>query len=194
MADDIDSPEWETDPELWESVGLGGEFLPGICTVEDAKASSRIDKRKPRGRHGARLVGTGDNIAEFRITMTIWTREQHEAWKDLFPKINPRRANAGDAIDIVHAGLAEIGITSVYIKSVSALVPGGFHGSRTATIQVIEHTDSSSSNRRRRNATRPVNNSNSQLPDAVFDPFIGRSQSANSAESRSPMASGAADP
>jgi hypothetical protein len=191
MADDLDLPEWETAPELWNGCGLGGYQLPGIVTVEDASTGRRLDTKKAPGADGAGIADKGLELAKFKITVTIWTQEHLTAWRDMQPTILPReRVSERKALEIVHPALVDLGITSVYVQKITALVPGSIPGARTATIHVVEYIPKPT---RRRGRAGAVNSSQTDANESNST-WNGPGRQLGDAASQSPSATGAAEP
>lgn len=81
---------WDDSPDLWDTVVLGDEQLPGIARVR-ATHGRKLDAKSAAGSNGARIVDKGYEAAKVEITLKIWTKEQLETWFRIAPTLTYRR-------------------------------------------------------------------------------------------------------
>jgi hypothetical protein len=136
----------------WDCVRLGGMQVPGLCKV-GAQASKRIQQKKQNGNDGATPTLRGYNPAKITLNVRIWTPAQYDAYKSLIAQVWPR-AGKGSTIalalapaavtqngawDIAHPSLSDLGISSMIIEGVTALVPDGTPGVMTSQISGFQY-------------------------------------------------------
>lgn len=90
MADLDVSIFWDDSPDLWDTVYLGGNALPGIARVT-ATHGRKLDTKSAPGTNGARVVDKGYQPAKVDITLRFWTKEQLETWFRVAPTLTYRR-------------------------------------------------------------------------------------------------------
>lgn len=90
MADLDISLFWDDSPDLWDTVLLGGDPLPGIARVT-ATHGRKLDSKSAPGSNGARIIDKGFQPAKVDITLKLWTKEQLETWFRLAPTLTYRR-------------------------------------------------------------------------------------------------------
>jgi hypothetical protein len=121
----------------WDVLILGGGKVPGIARVE-ARLGRRLDMKKAKGAHGASLTDEGYDPAQITITITIWEREHLDALRNFVAKLRPKSTADPAAVDVVHPQLQFLGITSIFIKEISAPRPVG-QGLYDVVFQAIEY-------------------------------------------------------
>lgn len=65
-------PFWADSPDSWDTVVIAGRALPGIC-VMSGKVVRRVDRKNSTGTNGETVTYVGDDVAEFEITVRMWT-------------------------------------------------------------------------------------------------------------------------
>ena len=73
-ATNLNVPFWSDSPSTWDSVVIAGFTLPGVCTV-NGRVSRRVDKKSAPGTNGQTVTYVGDDVAEFDITVRMWTSD-----------------------------------------------------------------------------------------------------------------------
>jgi hypothetical protein len=118
------SPYWigptgEEDPEDWNQCALGDLWLPGICKVTISTIERDVDKKKSKGTSGGTMTDNGYKPSGCTIEVWIWTREQHEQWGAVLPRINPRREGATkDPFEVRYPSVIEAGLGPMFVKSI----------------------------------------------------------------------------
>lgn len=144
-------PFWEDPPSTldpsnaqlspWDVVVLGGQPLPGICSVT-GKRGKRFDLKKVKGSDFAKLTKQGYEPAEIRITERIWTRQQLNALELIMPMLEAPTQVTPDgttpALEIRYPALDLRQINSVVIKEISFLRPGSMKGVFEMDITCLE--------------------------------------------------------
>lgn len=118
---------WDDSPDLWDTVVLGDEALPGLARVTGAHGR-KLDVKSAPGTNGARIVDKGYQPAKVEITLKLWTKEQLDAWFRIAPTLTyrsepPRRATsttqtkqqieAARRVDLVRASVESITIAQL---------------------------------------------------------------------------------
>lgn len=160
----------------YDTVRINGTRLPGRCKLE-VKPSLRVDRQKANGKDGATVIVRGVDPSPVKIKVTLWTREQLEAWQEFVDRYwrPPGKTLRGDkaagtytqqsALDIGHPRLEGYGITSFVITSITPPDPDEL-GIGTAEIEGIQYIPPQT-----KTATRKAEGSNRvPLAQAFGDP------------------------
>lgn len=107
---------WDDSPDLWDTVVLGDEELPGVARVR-ATHGRKIDSKSSPGSNGARIVDKGYEAAKVEITLRIWKKEQLETWFRIAPTLTYRREPP--AREVVRPTLGEATVTTNVLLGVS---------------------------------------------------------------------------
>jgi hypothetical protein len=81
---------WDESPDLWDTVYLAGDAMPGVASVS-ASHGRKLDVKSAPGSNGARIVDKGYEPAKVEITLKLWTKEQLMAWYRIAPTLTYRR-------------------------------------------------------------------------------------------------------
>lgn len=150
-----EGPLYSANP--WDLVILGGEKLPGICSIK-CEPQLQIDQQKGPKHDGAILTLHGTLPSPVEISVTIWTAEQWAKFVTLIPlwwrkplkDASGKKALGGRekkdatlmqaASFIYHPGLTPFGITQVIVKGVSLPEPASAPQSKVVRIKCIEYS------------------------------------------------------
>lgn len=156
----------------WERVTLGGIDLPGVCQVRSAGRLRRVDVANAPADDTSTVIDSGATAAEVQINVTIWTPAHLARWetfmemaRDWFASANDAAAAAAKtgtridttALDVVHPGLNLAGVTSLYLRQVGVLAPGGVRGTYEAMILAVEYDHRPAP--KKKQAVKPVDTS-----------------------------------
>lgn len=112
---------WNPIDEPIDTVLIAGEKTPGIAEIEDAGSPRDWDERRGRGLSGASLVYGGLPLAPFKILLRLYTVRDWAAWHAFAPRVQrPPTGERGQALDITHPILEEVGITSFVVTNLLA--------------------------------------------------------------------------
>jgi len=112
-------PHWSEQPDVWDTVVLGGVTFPGVAEVE-VERELEIDKKKPKGKHQDKPTIQGVKSAKVDITITLNTPEEWAAFQDALQKIELGADNAaGTPVDISHPVTACRGIVAILIEKIT---------------------------------------------------------------------------
>lgn len=126
-------------PQGWDVVTIGGVDSPGLCKLSGFKRDFGWQIKKGKGSKGSTVTLNEYPPVEGTLTFRLWTRSHFEEWalfRDNF-KYDPTKKPIS-AIDIYHPALADIGVSSVVCKSISALEHQG-EGLYQLTVELIEY-------------------------------------------------------
>lgn len=125
----------------WDTVRLGGRYLPGICTVRGLPTLS-FDKKKAGGIDGATITVNGYLPGPIEIDVLLWTQEQWALMQEIAPLIwtrpNKKSTAADLAIAISHPGLGLWGQSGVVVLGVSVPEKGPIEGTKLIKIKCVE--------------------------------------------------------
>ncbi len=149
-------PFWIDSPAAWDQVIVAGVALPGRSRAK-AKAGRKIDVRNVRGRDGARTRDGGYTPAQITIEVEVWEDDQLQALLPRLEQLQPRRGStARQPLQVAHPSLAAIGISQVYVESISA--PELSSGILKTTITCVEWTEAPPASRANTTTTTPASN------------------------------------
>jgi hypothetical protein len=142
-----------------DATGLGSTFTPGICRVTVSKGRT-VDKKKSSGTDGDTLTISGINSAEGEIQVMLWTPEQWEWWKHIWPIMSPPqgkhptdgttvKTTVGkgtakifvQAYDVQHPKFAMHGIKSVVFLHGNGPDDGWVTGAKFFTAKWVEYIE-----------------------------------------------------
>lgn len=75
-------PFWGDAPESWDTVSIAGWKLPGICRVT-GRVKRRVDSKKAAGVNGKRVTYVSDDVAQFSVTVRLWTADHLKTYENL---------------------------------------------------------------------------------------------------------------
>lgn len=177
-------PFWVDAPRAWDQVVIAGQALPGK-SIAKAKTGRKIDVRNVRGRDGARTRDGGYTPANITIEIYVWEPEQLEELSPRLDQLQPRRGStARQPFQISYPSLAMVGISQVYIESISA--PELDRGMLKTTITCVEWTEAPPASRTRRTpAPAPVA---SEGGTTAFEDYENQANSRNRPSANPPAA------
>jgi hypothetical protein len=127
---------WIEDAQ-WDTVQLGGVFLPGVVTIDDFEYGQDIDVQKRRRKEKARLRDNGMAPCGFYIICEL-TAEDWPRWVEILPNIQPRRTGAIRQPLKIVAPIPNIsGVEDVYVHRIKYDSPSARKG-MTIRIKVAE--------------------------------------------------------
>jgi hypothetical protein len=116
------------DDAQWDTVQLGGVFLPGVATVDRFADGLDIDVQKRRKKEKARLRDNGISPCAFIIKLEL-TAADWPKWVEVLPGIKPRRPGAiRRPMQIVHPLPNLHGVGDVYVKDIEYDAPSARAG------------------------------------------------------------------
>lgn len=140
----------------WDTVWIGGRFLPGRCSVK-CEPLVHFDRKKEKGLDGAKLTLLGYVPGPLQIEILIWTAAQWAAYKKAIVEVlwrqpykddvsiarimKERHISKGDAklfasaLQIRYPLLRELGVSTVVVEGLSIPEPGPVDGTRVARIR-----------------------------------------------------------
>jgi len=128
-------PYWEDAPELWDTVRIAGENLPGNAKVT-GDVVRKLTKSNAKGVDGATITDDGADPTDIEIEIVLATREQWKAYQRIVPLLDPNVGKgSATAVDIVHPALALHKIVQVYVERVSIPIPGSDPQTRVVRIK-----------------------------------------------------------
>jgi hypothetical protein len=125
------------DDAQWDTVQLGGVFLPGVVTIDDFEYGQDIDVQKKRRKEKARLRDNGMAPCGFYIIVEL-TAADWPKWVEILPNIQPRRTGAIRQPLKIVAPIPNIsGVEDVYVHRIKYDSPSARKG-MTIRIKVAE--------------------------------------------------------
>jgi len=126
------------DPELFDSVELGGRRSPGKVTLSGHDNVIDWDVKVGAGTSGATTTLKSAQPTEFTASFFLADDDDFEAWPAFRDLVNSTITGKGKALDIYHPDLAANGIKSVVKKSIGGVVHDG-KGGRTIAVKFLEY-------------------------------------------------------
>lgn len=148
----------------WDTATIQGMEVPGIVRIENFKKEMQRQKKKAQGNHGASITLLGFDLAEFTVSIRMWTARQFVAYQQLVHALQTQLLDAmklpatgtlarqdpnnmfgtvqqsyspqlaAAAVSIKYPSLAVFGITQAYLRSFIPPLPGGQPGEMVAKI------------------------------------------------------------
>jgi hypothetical protein len=119
----------ETD-DAWDTVILGGMFMPGVARVS-VKIDSDLDTKKPKGAKLASIHDKGDKPSRVEIELILEDDEDLDLLEAQLVNLRPRSRGAGRGpVEIQHPNPNFWGITAVTVDNVDAPHPDPVDGWR----------------------------------------------------------------
>ncbi len=134
MADESFA-DWIEDA-AWDMVQLGGQFLPGICTVESLEVGLDIDVQKKRKKEKAKLRDNGLSPCAFQIIVEL-TAAEWPQWVAVLPGIKPKTGGIRKPLSIVHPLVNLNDIRDVYVHKIHYDAPTARRGMKIS-IRIAE--------------------------------------------------------
>lgn len=119
----------------FDTVILGGDYLPGLASVGKPKRVWKWDKKEAPGTAGDSITYRGSRLVDFVIKLTFWEPEQVDEWDSKSPGLIP---DGKKALDIIHPTTDRLKVRSVVIAEIVELYPNG-DGSWSVEIGVDEY-------------------------------------------------------
>lgn len=93
----------DAEPELWDTVVLGGKESPGLAAVTVSRAN-KSDEKKAKGESGSTKEYSGADTAKVNVSIKYITAAEHEEFlKEILPVIEPNpEKKKVEAISISH--------------------------------------------------------------------------------------------
>lgn len=104
-------------PEAYDTLALGGEYLPGLINVGKPSRKFKIDKKEGPGTSGDTITYRGKRTVEFVIEGTLWEEEQFDEYDEKLPGFEPDDRKV-KALDVIHPTLERLKIRSVLIVEI----------------------------------------------------------------------------
>jgi hypothetical protein len=135
------TPYWvgsDADETAWAACWLGDDYLPGRSIVTADGPRYEVDVQKGKSADGARLKDVGFQPGTCTIELTIFTREQWEAWLQVLPRISPSKPGGiRRPLQIVHPEPNLVGIQTVVITKIKGQPPTA-KGGKVYTIDCLQ--------------------------------------------------------
>lgn len=125
---------WDTDPDAWDTVVLGGFRLPGVAKVTIDRGR-KLDKKSAKGRNGATITDGGGEGATVSIELQMTTADEWDAWTAALRVLDPTKTKP-QAWGIVHPEAEAMQVASVMIEKVSGGPPD--NGVKTVKLACAE--------------------------------------------------------
>lgn len=123
----------------WDTATLAGERVPGLVRVRSWRRR-KIVVIGGVGEQAEELKDAGMAASQVEMHVTMWRPEHLQQYAALAKRIEVKAGTRGEpvAVDVVHPGLAMLGIRSLYVTSVGVPAPSAPGGPFLAEIQLQE--------------------------------------------------------
>jgi hypothetical protein len=137
----------------WGRIMIGGNILPGRCSVNAASLKKLVDPKKPQGKHGGKPTAQGNELQEFWVDIELRNDAERAEYRTVHQKIGPLpgvevKALSFDADAVRHLGiesvivvestsqdLVSVGVTRTRLKLRHWLKPIAKSATTTPTVQ-----------------------------------------------------------
>lgn len=132
-------PHWHDEPDLYDTLILGGVQVPGVATVKISR-KRKIDKKSAKGKNKGSVTTQGVEPAEVSIHVEVLSPSDFEALEDLMPMLEPvpdkEKATDEDALEIAHWAAKMRNVQAIVIESVEG--PELKDGIMTLDVKAVE--------------------------------------------------------
>ena len=111
-------------PEAFDTIVIGGEYMPGLAKVGKPKRSFKWDKKEGPGTQGDSLTYRGSRLVDFVIDLTFWESEQIDEWDAKQPGLEPDPRSVR-ALDVVHPVLERLKVRAIVVAEIGGLEDRG---------------------------------------------------------------------
>lgn len=141
-------------PSEWNYVRIGGQVVPLLCIVSEAKKHNTWDVKRGKGSKGAQYSYTGLEPAHFTITFRLWQtpgvtspvggQDDFAVWDSIVSLLqyDPTKQTI-TAVEIYHPSLVSSNITSVITEDIGNVLPvdpENPNGEYRVTVGFIDYT------------------------------------------------------
>lgn len=106
-------PDWNAEPELWDTVKLGDATLPGTCTVEGVVGIHEDIQEVPGGT--ARVNVLNYTPASITITVMMTEQEHLDKYKEIVKVYGPKKNLERPPLEVLHPTLSIHDIRQLYV-------------------------------------------------------------------------------
>lgn len=113
----------------FDTIVIGGEYMPGLCSIWAGSKPSRKfkwDKKVGAGTAGDTLTYRGSLLVELVIDLTFWEAEQVDEWDAKAAALEA--AIGANARDVTHPVLDRLKVRSIVVAEIVQLFPRGIGG------------------------------------------------------------------
>lgn len=132
-------PHWHDDPDVYDTLFLAGQRIPGVVTVKVSR-KVKIDKKSAKGKNKATITKQGlepaDVTIEIRLLDPSEFRDLQEVLELLEPVVLWKKDSTSDALDIAHWVTSMRGIEAIIVEEFTG--PELVDGILTLTVKAIE--------------------------------------------------------
>ena len=125
-------PNPHDNPDLFDSIELGGARSPGVVKLSGHDDKTVWDVKAGSGQAGASLTRKGTPPPEFTATFYLATNEEQDEWFYFRALIQSSVKGDTKALDIYHPDLEANGIRSVVKGTIGGVVHDGKGGQTVA--------------------------------------------------------------
>lgn len=131
---------WGEFGDAWERLRWNGVLFTGKIEIEGTPWKKKTQRRRPRGRNGARSVAAGWDLGEWRITLSAATDDEIEQLGQLIAAVTSRSPSQdATAQSIEHPTFWVAGVTQVTFDEGDVPAPTDAGGLLVWTAKVTEY-------------------------------------------------------
>lgn len=131
-------PDPINDPELFDSLELGGIRSPGTVKISGHDFVVDWDIKEAKGQSGATTTMKGTKLARFTAVFYLANEEQIALWPAFYDLLHSTIFPKPKALDVYHPDLAVQGISSAVLETMGGVVHDG-KGGQSITVKMIEY-------------------------------------------------------
>lgn len=132
-------PDPINDPELFDSLELGGVRSPGVVKISGHDFVVEWDVKEASGQAGATTTLKGIKLGRFTATFFLADGEDIAAWPAFAEVIESTVLPRPHALEVYHPDLSVQGIDACVLESFGGAVHDG-GGGQTITVKFIEYS------------------------------------------------------
>lgn len=129
---------WEDEPDIYDTVALGGELFPGVAKIKFSR-KRKIDKKSAKGKNKAKVTIQGWDAAEMTVTWQWLSREDDRRMRQLMPLLeseSDKDTADKDALDIACYATSYRNVKAVIVEDIDG--PELVDGIMTMTVKLVE--------------------------------------------------------
>jgi hypothetical protein len=132
-------PNAVDDPELYDTLVVGGQRSPGVVKLSGHDRKIGWDVKKGPGQSGASTTRTSEDPVEFEAAFYLADAEEIAAFRTWLAYVRTTvNGTTPKALDTYHPDLAENDIKSVVLASIGGVAHDG-KGGETRKIRLLEY-------------------------------------------------------
>lgn len=124
-------PHWNEPggDDSWDTLILGGQFIPCTKAEVECDISWKLDIKKPKGADGFQMTDEGQEAGPVTIRLTFTTSDELSEFQKVLADIRPpRKGGKRDPLEIQHPSANVLGVKAIVIEKIHSGQPSATDG------------------------------------------------------------------